>query len=155
MAFAIYNGFNKKENCIHFVKDTVEEEKKRALELADEIKAEKDAVEKQQENIKTTVETVNDLFVSLYDSVDDMVNGNESNETECSAVSEEIGNVSEFCEKLTGRMQEIDMLLEFMASLFISSATTAKPLPASPARAASILAFNARRLVCAAMETTS
>lgn len=41
MAFAIYNGFNKKENCIHFVKDTVEEEKKRALELADEIKTEK------------------------------------------------------------------------------------------------------------------
>lgn len=114
MAFAIYNGFNKKENCIHFVKDTVEEEKKRALELADEIKAEKDAVEKQQENIKTTVETVNDLFVSLYDSVDDMVNGNESNATECSAVSEEIGNVSEFCEKLTGRMQEIDILLESM-----------------------------------------
>lgn len=114
MAFAIYNGFNKKENCIHFVKDTVEEEKKRALELADEIKAEKDAMEKQQENIKTTVETVNDLFVSLYDSVDDMVNGNESNATECSAVSEEIGNVSEFCEKLTGRMQEIDMLLESM-----------------------------------------
>lgn len=115
MAFAIYNGFNKKENCIHFVKDIVEEEKKRALELADEIKAEKDAVEKQQENIKTTVETVNDLFVSLYDSVDDMVNGNESNATECSAVSEEIGNVSEFCEKLTGRMQEIDMLLESMS----------------------------------------
>lgn len=115
MAFAIYNGFNKKENCIHFVKDTVEEEKKRALELADQIKAEKDAVEKQQENIKTTVETVNDLFVSLYDSVDDMVNGNESNATECSAVSEEIGNVSEFCEKLTGRMQEIDVLLESMA----------------------------------------
>ena len=114
MAFAIYNGFNKKENCIHFVKDTVEEEKKRALELADEIKAEKDAMEKQQENIKTTVETVNDLFVSLYDSVDDMVNGNESNATECSAVSEEIGNVSEFCEKLTGRMQEIDILLESM-----------------------------------------
>ena len=72
-------------------------------------------MEKQQENIKTTVETVNDLFVSLYDSVDDMVNGNESNATECSAVSEEIGNVSEFCEKLTGRMQEIDMLLESMA----------------------------------------
>ena len=115
MAFAIYNGFNKKENCIHFVKDIVEEEKKRALELADEIKAEKEAMEKQQENIKTTVETVNDLFVSLYDSVDDMVNGNESNATECSAVSEEIGNVSEFCEKLTGRMQEIDMLLESMA----------------------------------------
>jgi hypothetical protein len=31
-------------------------------------------------------------------------------------------------------------------------ATTAKPLPASPARAASIVAFSARRLVCSAIE---
>jgi hypothetical protein len=30
-------------------------------------------------------------------------------------------------------------------------ATTAKPLPASPARAASIVAFSASRLVCAAI----
>ena len=37
------------------------------------------------------------------------------------------------------------------ARLFTSDATTAKPLPASPARAASIVAFSASRLVCAAM----
>jgi len=37
------------------------------------------------------------------------------------------------------------------ASDFTSEATTAKPLPASPARAASMVAFNASRLVCAAM----
>ncbi len=34
------------------------------------------------------------------------------------------------------------------ASALISPATTANPLPASPARAASMVAFNARRLVC-------
>ncbi len=38
-----------------------------------------------------------------------------------------------------------------VASDFSSEATTAKPLPASPARAASIVAFNASRLVCPAM----
>ena len=37
------------------------------------------------------------------------------------------------------------------ASDFTSAATTAKPLPASPAWAASIVAFRARRLVCMAM----
>ena len=38
------------------------------------------------------------------------------------------------------------------ASFLISSATTAKPFPASPALAASMAAFNARRLVCPAID---
>ena len=37
------------------------------------------------------------------------------------------------------------------ASSLTSLATTAKPLPASPARAASMVAFSASRLVCSAM----
>ena len=39
-----------------------------------------------------------------------------------------------------------------LASSLTSLATTAKPLPASPARAASMVAFRASRLVCCAME---
>ena len=39
----------------------------------------------------------------------------------------------------------------WLARFFTSDATTAKPLPASPARAASIVAFSASRLVCPAM----
>ena len=38
------------------------------------------------------------------------------------------------------------------ASFLISSATTAKPFPASPALAASMAAFSARRLVCPAID---
>ena len=43
----------------------------------------------------------------------------------------------------------------WFASAFTSEATTAKPRPASPARAASIVAFSARRLVCAAIAVMS
>jgi len=39
-----------------------------------------------------------------------------------------------------------------LASSLTSLATTANPLPASPARAASIVAFRARRFVCSAIE---
>ena len=41
------------------------------------------------------------------------------------------------------------------ARLFTSEATTAKPLPASPARAASMVAFNANRFVFPAMSPIS
>jgi hypothetical protein len=41
------------------------------------------------------------------------------------------------------------------ASALTSCATTAKPRPASPARAASIVALRARRLVCSAMAVMS
>ena len=41
------------------------------------------------------------------------------------------------------------------ASAFTSWATTAKPRPASPARAASIVALSARRLVCSAIAVIS
>lgn len=37
---------------------------------------------------------------------------------------------------------------DFSANILTSFATTAKPLPASPALAASMAAFNARRFVC-------
>ena len=43
----------------------------------------------------------------------------------------------------------------WLASAFTSEATTAKPLPASPARAASIVAFKASKFVCPAMSWMS
>src|SRR3546814_2572511 len=56
------------------------------------------------------------------------------------------------------RIHSVAAVVSFARS-FTSSATTAKPRPAEPARAASIAAFRANRLVCSAMpvitETTS
>ncbi len=42
-----------------------------------------------------------------------------------------------------------------IANSFTSPATTANPRPASPARAASMVAFSARRFVCPAIEVIS
>ena len=47
-------------------------------------------------------------------------------------------------------ISSVDFLL-WSASFLTSSATTAKPLPASPALAASIAALSARRFVCSAI----
>jgi len=45
----------------------------------------------------------------------------------------------------------IEEFFDCSASFLISSATTENPFPASPALAASIAAFKAKRLVCSAI----
>lgn len=116
MATAIFNGFNKKENCIHYIKAEVEEEKERALELADVVKREKAELQEQHELIDDTVCKVNSLFDGLYQSVDDMVHGNESNAEESTAITCEVQDVKRFCEELDGAMSEIANLIEELSS---------------------------------------
>lgn len=116
MATAIFNGFNKKENCIHYIKAEVEEEKDRALDLADVVKKEKAEMQEQHELIDDTVCKVNSLFDGLYQSVDDMVHGNESNAEESTAITGEVQEVAQFCEALDGAMAEIANLIEELSS---------------------------------------
>ncbi len=111
MAIAIYNGFNKKDNCIHYVKDKVEIEKNHAQQLANEIQAEKEQMSAQQELIAETIKTIDELFISLYQSVDDMAAGNENNAMESTGISGDIQNVSEFCERLDDSMHKIEELI--------------------------------------------
>ncbi|MGN0428370.1 MAG: [Fe-Fe] hydrogenase large subunit C-terminal domain-containing protein [Agathobacter sp.] len=113
MATAIYNGFNYKENCIHYVKDEVEEEKERALELAREVENDKQRLAEQNQVIEETVEQINQHFIRLYQSLDDMSKGNENNAEESTGISMDVLNVSNFCERLNESMNEIwDLISE-------------------------------------------
>lgn len=44
MAHAIHNGFNKKENCIYYIKKEVEEQKEKALTMAEELDYDKQLI---------------------------------------------------------------------------------------------------------------
>lgn len=115
MATAIYNGFNKKENCIHYVKSEVEAAKERAVDLANKIRTEKEQIQEQQTLISQTIVTANKLFENLYHSVGNMLHGNESNAEESTAITCEVQEVSDFCKALDTAMSEIENLLEELA----------------------------------------
>lgn len=116
MATAIYNGFNKKENCIHFIKNEVEIEKEKALEMADAVRAEKEAMLNQHEMIEETIDKANVLFEGLYESVSEMVAGNEANAKGSTEITTDMQNVSDFCQSLDLALQEISTLISELSA---------------------------------------
>ena len=111
MAKAIYNGFNTKENCIHYVKSQIEKEKENALVMASTISDENSAMENKQMVINDTINKVNELFVGLNESVANMKKGNDNNAKGTAEIREDVKNVSNFCSSLDKAMDEILSLL--------------------------------------------
>lgn len=112
MANAIYNGFNYKNNCIHYLKDQVEIEKNNALSLADQVEEEKNAIARQQQRIVDTIEEINIRFDRVYQAVDEMAQSNETNAKECQNISENMLEVANFCNGLNDSMLNINALIQ-------------------------------------------
>jgi len=108
MAHAIHNGFNHKENCIHYMKTQVEIERNNALELARQVEDEKGIINEKQEQIVVTVADINDQFETVYKAVSDLAEGNNSSATECTDISNSMVNVREFCKQLDEAIHQIN-----------------------------------------------
>lgn len=108
MAVAIHNGFNHRDNCIHYLKAQVEEEKERAISLSDEIKEEKNLVTEQSERIMDVVAEVNSKFDNIYRAVSDLAQGNSNSAEECTDISNSMAGVKNFCEQLNDSMHQIN-----------------------------------------------
>lgn len=116
MATAIHNGFNKKENCIHFVKDEIAAKHDETLALSSEIEQDKDSAVAKQQLIQDTIAEVNGLFTNLYDSVDQMVSGNETNAHESTQISQSVNDVQEFCTKLKESLNVIRKYIQELSA---------------------------------------
>lgn len=112
MTNAIHNGFNKKENCIYYIKKEIEIQREEAQKLSSELKEDKRIITEQKELVVDTVQQINRDFAKLYQSVDDMAAGNENNAKESTAISNSMVEVSEFCEDLISSMDEINGILK-------------------------------------------
>ena len=115
MAHAIYNGFNKKENCIYYIKKEVELQKEKALAMAEELDHDKQLIEIQKTRILDTIRDINDDFAVLYRSVDEMLAGNQSNADESANISDNVKEMAGFCEELNASMATIKTILDEMS----------------------------------------
>ena len=136
MADAVFNGFNRVENCIYYVKQEIELQKEHAEQIAEELEKDRQIITSQKQLIVDTLHGIDEDFEVLYQSVCSLADGNKSNAQESTEISAEISNVTEFCERLDDSMGEIQNLLEGLRQnneevVDIASQTTLLALNAS------------------------
>ena len=112
MAKAIFNGFNHKENCIFYLKRLAELEKEKTQYYANELNKDKLSVEQQHERMISTINEINRDFEKFHVSIEQMAKGNMENATESTHISQQMQNISFFCEKLQNALNEITLLLD-------------------------------------------
>ena len=111
MARAIYNGYNTKENCVFYTRSLVEDEKRKAYDLAEEIKNEQAQAEGQRQVIDETIVSMNAQIESLNEAISEMAKTNEINASESTEISQDIKQISNFCDDLTTSVDLIHTLI--------------------------------------------
>ena len=114
MATAIYNGFNHKENCVHYLKNVVENERS---EAEAQVQQERSTIEASQTRLFEAIDNINAHFGALKDSLDSVISGNNDNAKETAGISEDVLDVQKFCQNLDSSMTTIlDVLHELEES---------------------------------------
>lgn len=112
MVKAIYNKVNKKENCVHYIKDMAVEESQKAQELAEEVQAQTDEKLKEAERVGKIIENATEEFGLMMDSLTDLSNGNESNARESTEIAIDMQNINQFSTDLKTAFDEIKLYLD-------------------------------------------
>ncbi|MCR4716000.1 MAG: 4Fe-4S binding protein [Lachnospiraceae bacterium] len=113
MVMAIHNGFNRKQNCIHFEKDEILLLGD-ARELAENLETEKEKIEVQKQAIIETVEVINEQFEDLYSSMETLSSGTEQTANDSIGISGDMHDVSGFAIQLGEAVNEIREFLDML-----------------------------------------
>lgn len=111
MACAIYNKCNYPTNCIHYVKDTVEQEKAQLQQISSEMEEANKEISDKNVAINEMVSDAEKQFTILNQSISEMVNGNNSNAEESSNISNYMSEVVNFCDSMKTSFGMINNLL--------------------------------------------
>ena len=114
MAIAIFNGFNKKNNCIHYIKKEVEQERENALALAAENAREREQKAQQHERVMDMVASVNTEFEDVKNILEQLAQGNAGSAEESSNLAADMNDITRFCDRLNESMTDI---MELMGDL--------------------------------------
>lgn len=101
MATAIMRGFNRPENCIHFVKAQVEKEKEMVLQLSKENEQEKDFV-------KESYQRVFEQFLHIHTAMQELTKGNQTAAEDLSDLTDTLNQLNQFANTMGTRLQDVE-----------------------------------------------
>ena len=107
MAIAIYNGTNKPANCVHFMKDQLEQ-------ITSSIESQNQQILLKNQEISNFIA---DDFEQLERSIGDMINNSEITKNECENISIAMTKMQEFCEFLESSFASIEKTLDKLERL--------------------------------------
>ena len=116
MVESIYNGFNVKENCIYYKKDMVQQEVDHAENIAREVEKQRNIDATEHKRLVSTITSIEQRIDVLYESVGNMVVGNENNAKESTEISHDVMDIANFTEQLRNSMEGILDLITELAS---------------------------------------
>lgn len=132
MAIAIFNGFNYKDNCVHYVKDLALEEKVEANQLAEEMRLIREHDKEKQELLSRNID---EQFAELDVNMSGMTNGCNVNAQESMEISSAVSEVTMFA---NGLKKSLEQIHEYLADLETNNADVI-----SIANQTNLLALNA------------
>lgn len=100
MAEAIVCGYNQKENCIHYVKNSLVEEQRIIKEMTEELK------EKQKKEEELYQEIMED-FQRVRDSISELAVGNQNSAEDATKMAQAVGDMSGFTDSLRDSMDQV------------------------------------------------
>lgn len=109
MATAIFNGCNRPENCIHYVKHLIEEEKEGIAAISKDMEKKNEEIRRSTEQLALVIE---DDFQKLEDSISRLLEENNSNEKESGAIMKVVEDITEYGSQLIVSFETIQNLLK-------------------------------------------
>lgn len=104
MARSIFNGFNYKDNCVHYIKDLALEEKAHNIQLLQDVEEMNAREKEKQERLSSNIE---EQFSSLNATVAGMKEDCAANADESARISEAMSEVREFTDNLGQALHRI------------------------------------------------
>ena len=105
MANAIYNGFNHKNNCVHYTKELALKEKEHEAALAEELQNAQNAMDSQKASL---AKEINNDFSMLEESIKLIESRSKENATQSADISEAMDEIEKFSYNLKSMLNIIE-----------------------------------------------